>query len=359
MPKIFIHNHSFISHQSTFNQDQDWPSWKVEYASILQMEEPPYNDFVAAAQTRRLAKIIKAGLVCGIDAAIQKTGIERPDAIITATGQGSLQDTERFLLTMINDKERMLNPASFINATFNSLNGILGIYFNANCYANTYVHRGFSFTSALQDAMLLIEEQQAKNVLVGAFDEMSADHYFIKRRMGFWKKEGEIINLNELLKSQTDGTIAGEGTAFFVLSPQKPEGTYAVLKDTLMVYKPTATQEVLTKIEAMCAENQLTTDDIDVVVCGKNGDGRHDFYYEDMVKHFKKSTFVAFKHLFGEYDTADSAGVWLGCEILKKQTIPANCIYKNSGYKSTITNVLIYNHYFGQQHTAVLLRCES
>lgn len=354
MPNVFIHSSSLVSHQPTFGQNLDWPDWQWSNEPILYIQEPNYNDYVPAAHTRRLAKMLKSGLVCGIDA-MKQSNIEKPDAIITATNRGSLSDTEKFLLTMHYDNERMLNPASFINSTYNTLNGLLGLTFNANCYANTYVHRGFSLVQALQDAVLLIEEKNAQNILVGGFDEISPDHHFLKQRMGYWKEEE--VSTQELLKSTTSGTIAGEGAGFFVLSTAQPDESPILLKGIEMIYKPSLAEAVLDKILKLLAESEVNPEDIEVFVGGMNGDARFSYFYDEVGGVFRNATQLAFKHLVGEYETADCAGLWLAHQVLKRQNIPEDCIYKKSTVLGKpIKNVLIYNHYFGEQHIAILLQ---
>ena len=59
-----------------------------------------------------------------------------PDAIITGTGLGCLEDTEKFLTAMVTNKEEFLTPTSFIQSTHNTVSaqialllptGILGL----------------------------------------------------------------------------------------------------------------------------------------------------------------------------------------------------------------------------------------
>ncbi len=55
-----------------------------------------------------------------------------------------------------------------------------------------------------------MQDRQAKNVMVGSYDEMTPSYYKLLSRINYWKKE-QINNTELLNNSETNGTIAGEG----------------------------------------------------------------------------------------------------------------------------------------------------
>src|SRR6202023_3762317 len=101
-------------------------------------------------------------------------------------------------------------------------------------YNNTFVHRGFSFESALLDALLLLQENEAGNVLVGSADEITDISHAILTRFGCYKHL-PVSNL-ALFSSNSKGTIAGEGAAFFLLTNRPSADAYAKLDGITTFY---------------------------------------------------------------------------------------------------------------------------
>lgn len=98
----------------------------------------------------------------------------------------------------------MLAPTAFIQSTFNTIGAQIASLSKNRCYNNTYAHRAFSFESALLDAILLLQEGEARNVLVGGIDEMTDTLYEILKRLGTWRHalagEGPILHCCPPLK---------------------------------------------------------------------------------------------------------------------------------------------------------------
>lgn len=153
-----------------------------------------------AALRRRMSRIVKMGVSVGMEC-VRHVGAGQIDAIITATGFGCLDDSEKFLRTLIENDESLLNPTPFIQSTFNTVGGQIGLLLKNHGYNMTYTHRGRSFESALLDAILLIQSGEAHCVLLGGFDNNTPSQLKIMERMGLWRH-----------------ATAGEGAYFFVLS---------------------------------------------------------------------------------------------------------------------------------------------
>lgn len=72
--------------------------------------EPDYKSIITnAALRRRMSRIVKMGVACGLEC-ISTLPSEKVHAVITATGLGCLADTEKFLNTIIENEEQLLNP---------------------------------------------------------------------------------------------------------------------------------------------------------------------------------------------------------------------------------------------------------
>ena len=90
-----------------------------------------------------------------------------PDAVIAGTGLGCLEDTEKFLGSIYTLQEHLLNPTPFINSTHNTIAGAIALAIKCHGYNATYTHRGFSFESALLDALMLASENPEAAILAG------------------------------------------------------------------------------------------------------------------------------------------------------------------------------------------------
>ncbi len=300
-----------------------------------------------------MSKLLKMGISCGMNA-LQKAGIEQPQAIITGTGRGSMVDTEQFLVSMIANGEEALTPTSFIQSTYNSINGWLALQTKCTGYNQTYVNRGASFELALFDAqMLLNETNENMHVLVGCFDEITPDYVKVKDKIGYWKQPAPA-NTDLYQHSNTPGTIAGEGAAFFTITNKKENGICSL--EAVKMLQGADTAEVITNINNLLAENNLNISDIDVLLCGMNGDSRQMEAYDQLSDLASDHTTIAnFKHLCGEYDTSSGFATWLATELFKAQEIPGILVARKGRHKG-IKTILLVNHYILNSHSIMLLK---
>lgn len=344
--KYYIQGMAAISPQHTFEGDLSVQPMVISNGNMLSCVEPDYKVFIPGNSLRRMSRILKMGLTTALRC-LQDSGIETPGAIVTGTGKGSLQDTEKFIKEIRDYKETALNPTPFIQSTYNAVNGLIALQQKCTQYNNTFVHRGFSFENALLDSMLLLHEGTA-NVLTGAFEEITAEHFYIKSRIGQWKSEN--ISNDTLYKHFSPGTISGEGAAFFILGPSPTTNTYAELAGLKMLYKPSP--------EKLAASLQtfISNEEIDMVLTGRNADTNYDQYYQVVDQQLSGIPQLPFKHLCGEYDTAGAFALWLGAQLLKTQQLPAQWFPMLQQPPAKLRNILIYNNFFGEQHVFMLLK---
>jgi 3-oxoacyl-[acyl-carrier-protein] synthase II len=308
-----------------------------------------YRQYINPVAIRRMSRMLRITISAGMQC-LKEAGIERPDAIITGTGRGSMNDTERFLNDMIAMQEQALNPTYFIQSTYNSPNGWLAMQTRCTGYNQTYVHRGSSFELALLDAQMLLQERAAEHVLVGCFDELTPDYFQVKHKIGYWKEE--LPDSLELLQhTGTKGTIAGEGSAFFTLSAQ-PQQALGVLRATAILNDP-APEEVLQQAEACLMQNGLSLADIDLFITGSNGASDQESVYQPIRSSLPDDTSVAgFKHLCGEYDTASGFGLWMAARLLCGEKFPAISFLKKG--QRPVRTILLVNQYI-LRNTSVML----
>lgn len=306
------------------------PQGNPENHPYLSACEPDYKGIITnATLRRRMSRIVKMGVACGLECIDGMTS-ENIQGIITATGLGCLADTEKFLNTLIENEERMLNPTPFIQSTFNTIGAQIALFRQIHAYNMTYVHRGLSFESALLDAMLKIWEG-ADNILVGAIDEMTDTSYAIQQRLGLLK-----------------GMQAGEGAQFFLLSREAEEHPLAEIIGIDTFAGQQTAEEIKTRISCFLQRNGLKAQDIHWLMTGKSAEKetacKGNAIYEELLNSslFSSSIHLGFKPECGEYPTASAYAVWKAV--------------KEAQQCDRTTNILIYNHHHSINHSLILIR---
>lgn len=349
--KIYIRSAAAISPQKTFGENL-LPETAAEYTGDkLVCIEPDYSKLFDSKLIRRMSRIIRIGAAAAINC-LQKTGIDTPDAILTGTAYGCLEDTSVFLTKLVENNEEMLTPTAFIQSTHNTVGAQIALILKCHHYNNTFVHRGFSFESALLDAMLLLQEKNNHWVLAGAVDEITNNSHSILSRFGLYKRQA-VSNLN-LLQSASNGTMAGEGASFFSLTNQESANNMAQLVAMATFYKPSGKEEVEKNINFFLEDLSTDINDIDLVLLGRNGDKKADSVYDQLSHSILKSRkTAAFKHLCGEYPTATGFALWLAATIVKEKKIPGAIGIVAD--KIPLKKVLIYNHHQNTHHSLFLV----
>ena len=351
MKEVYINSVGSISAQKTFENDTFLDEVVLQDTNVFATVNPNYKDYIPPAAARRMAKGIKMGVVAS-KIALQEAGLENVDAIITGTGMGCLRDSEKFLSKIIDDNESYLTPTSFIQSTHNTVGAQIALGLKCKGYNFTYVHEGVSFESALLDGMLMVGQQEAKDILVGGIDEL-ADHTVTLHKLIDHIKADDKGGC--ILSERTKGTAFSEGANFFVLSNVKSESTYASLID-VKTFNTMATEKVPYELISFIESNDLGINDLDLVVFGNNGDETYDPIYDGISNGIlKDKAQVYYKHLCGEFNTASSFGFWMANKILKTQHIP-NEVRMNDKEPSSINTILLYNQYRGENHSFTLLK---
>jgi hypothetical protein len=349
---VYINGIGNISPQLTFG---DVPFLKAltEYTEErLSCIEPDYSGWIDARAIRRMSRIIRMG-VASAALALKEAGIEKPEAIITGTALGCLEDTGIFLTKIIENKEQALNPTPFIQSTHNTIGSQVALLLQCFGYNQTYSHRAFSFENALLDGMMMINEKQ-NNVLVGGVEEVTNISFDILKRFELFKTK-QASNL-KLFESQSEKTIPGEGASYFLLSGVKGPSSYAIIDDMATLYKPQSESEINSWVENLLVRNSLSAKDVDLILLGKNGDIKIDAAYDAFASvNFPKASLAVYKHLCGEYETSSSFALWVAGKMLKKAKIPT-AVFHRGNAELNPKRILIYNQYLGSHHSLILLQ---
>lgn len=351
---VYINSIGSVSAQKTFDNSLFLEEPIKHNDTVLNVIEPDYKAYIPPAAARRMAKGIKMSTVSAktamTEAAIEESEV---DAIIVGTGLGCIGDSEKFVSDIINNDEQFLTPTRFIQSSHNTVAGQIALGMGCKGHNFTYVHSAISFESATLDAKMQLENGEANHILVGGVDELVNHHIDTHRLIGHIKQEA--VETMSVLKSGTKGAVFSEGAHFFVLSNTQRPSCYSELL-AVKTFNTLSRDEVSKKVQSFLSENELTSDAIDVVVLGYNGDVEFDGYYDELAEGIFKNTSQAyFKHLSGEFDTASGFGFWLANKIVKQQTVP-KAVQLNAIKVESPKTILIYNQYRGENHSLTLLR---
>ncbi len=333
---VYIRSADAVSPQASFGQMLASP---LNYTGDrLSCVEPDYTQYVDAKLIRRMSRIIKMGVAAASEA-LAHADLQSPDAIVTGTAYGCLADTDQFLTRLVEFKETLLSPTAFIQSTHNTVAAQIALMLKCHHYNNTYVHKGSSFEAALTDAISLLEEGDAQNVLVGAADEITEKSHAILKRFGLYKQHGES---QALMQSNSKGTMAGDGAAFFVVG-KEPDGALAQLAAFKNYYKTDKPANIL--IEDFLQEQGIALTDIDLLIAGNNGDIREDKHYDVLKPLMGADRLTTFKQYCGEYPTASAFALWMATHIIKQ----------GSFNNKPVKQLLVYNNYLLSYPTLYLL----
>ena len=350
---LYILSACAISPQHTYDAEQFLRPVLSTGDGKLYVLDADYAKYISPVAIRRMSRMLKAGITAGMKS-LEDAGVTTPDAIIIGTARGSVTDMQHFLKDMINMKEEALTPTGFIQSTYNSVNGWLAMMTKCTAYNQTYVHRGFSLELCLFDAQLMLAEATStKYILAGGFDELTDEYFIIREKIGYYK---DTMPDSKLLLAHYDtpGSIGGEGANFFTLS-NDPKNAACAIYSVDMLLEPTS-EEVQNTIDNILAKNDLKRDDIDLMVCGMNGDSRNLFLIDPLIAGCSVNTTIAtFKQFSGEYDTASGFGLWLVNYLFTHKEIPAEVVYKQ-GTSRSIKNVVLCNVTIAGNVTLMLVR---
>lgn len=206
--RIFIKSACQISCQSPLAEE--WIDSPVALSgNYLRSQDPKFSDFIPPMQARRMGLLLKRAVVTS-EVALRKAGITVPDAIITGTALGCMENTEKFLGKICREGENMLSPTDFMQSTHNTISSLIAIRLHANGYNCTYSHGESSFGSALLDAAVQMRLGKIRNALVGCHDETTEETFRILTHAGYFS-EGEApateLSVSMVLSTDPDGAL--------------------------------------------------------------------------------------------------------------------------------------------------------
>lgn len=157
--------------------------------------------WISPMEGRRMGKLLKAATMTSLEA-LQKAGVDCPDAIVTATCWGMIDTSEQFLDDMCTNGEQLLKPTLFMQSTHNTISSAIAIRTGCHGCNVTYSHGRDSWEWAMRHARRLIETGEAMTVLVGVHDEASPLIGDMIRRAGL-EPVPEIYSRSVVLRGES------------------------------------------------------------------------------------------------------------------------------------------------------------
>ena len=310
---------------------EDWMTQPVEYQTPFNRSiDPSFKDYISPIEARRMGKILKRAIATSKEA-IKASRLGTVDAIITGTGYGCIENTEFFLEALSKDGEQMLSPTYFMQSTHNTISSLVAIQTKNHGYNVTYAHKGISFDSALQDAVLQIRLGKINSALVGGHDELTPTFYNILKKGGMMGQDDEMC---------------GEAAVSVVLGT-KSDNYLCKLVNFKMLHKPS-----MDKLKAVAANFKA-----DYILTGISGNHKSDeAYLKETKELFGKAKLLKYKHIFGESFTSSGIGFYVAAQCLKAGRIPAHLfVNPQEAIDKKPSNILVFNHSDGNNYSLTLL----
>jgi len=337
---IYINSIKQISAQKPLSDE--WFDNPVFYnEQYIRAIDVDYRQFFTPNEARRLGKILKRALLVSREA-MKESGVANPDAIITGTGLGCIENTEIFLDKLVREGEELLNPTHFMQSTHNTISSLIAIDAKCHGYNSTYAHKGISFECALQDAFLQMQFGRVKTVLAGAHDEMTPAYFTLLQKAGYLGVENQ--------------TFAGETAVAMMLETEKKESTLCKIEAVEKIYTGIGHSGLDPQSpDIMKLQIKFKPTDIDYIMVGTNGNIENDkIYFENCEKLFPNVPLLQYKNIFGEGYTVPALGLYAAAVCLKKGKISEHLFLRGKNVLPP-QKILCYNHFENKNHTFILL----
>lgn len=254
----------------------------ISNESYVRSIEPDFRQWLPPLVSRRMGTLMKRTLVAALKV-MADGGVTSPDAIITGTGLGCIENTELLLHQLTAGEEETLKPTWFMQSTHNTLSSLIAIHTRCHGYNTTYSHRSQSFDAALLDAVTQLRLGDIANALVVAADEMTPTTFAILRRTGMVGQPGQVP--------------ATEATVAMLLTTDATRALCQVESIEMTATPPDGLQP-------------------DLLVTGHNGLPENDAFYDAVAARFPGVPCFRYKRLFGEGFSSPALGLYAAAHLL-------------------------------------------
>ena len=283
--RVFIKAATQISMQQPLSEA--WMTAPVEHTEpYVRSLDPNFRDWLNPLESRRMGKILKRALVTA-QKVMHDSGVQQPDAVITGTGLGCIENTELFLDQLCREGEEMLKPTYFMQSTHNTISSLISIHDHLHGYNTTYSHKSVSFDSALLDAFTQLRLGDIQTALVTGNDEMTPSYFNILQRAGYVGQPGQVA--------------AGETSVAMMLTTDPADALCEI-------------EEVSMSVRGV----QQPLAPADLLVLGTNGVPLNDQLYREVAQQMPGVETFEYKRLFGESYTVSGLGIYAAAHLLSQ-----------------------------------------
>lgn len=352
MMDIFIRSASQISFQQPL--DMQWLTEPIFPSVAFNPPlEPDYKQFVSPVESRRMGHLLKRAVAVSLDA-LRKGECSMPDAVISGTGLGCIENTEKFLNAVIDNEEECLPPTPFMQSTHNTVSSQIALKLQCHGYNSTYSHRGTSFDSALLDAVIQLQLGQIRSAIVGGYDEMTPAYFRMLNKLGYWRTD-EDSDVDSLQKSGRVGSISGSSAVSLLLT-SSPSSKKLCQLYGIEAFSCFEKNQLPAIYHDFLLKYGIVEADIDAVMCGFSGDDSNDEMYRYFVAECcPQSDVLWYKHLFGESFCASAFGVYAAACCLHQQKVPTHLYYMKERKRDKIRKILVFNCFQNIDGSLILL----
>ncbi len=283
--RVYIKAATQISMQQPLSEA--WMTAPVEHTEpYVRSLDPNFRDWLNPLESRRMGKILKRALVTA-QKVMHDSGVQQPDAVITGTGLGCIENTELFLDQLCREGEEMLKPTYFMQSTHNTISSLISIHDHLHGYNTTYSHKSVSFDSALLDAFTQLRLGDIQTALVTGNDEMTPSYFSILQRAGYVGQPGQVA--------------AGETSVAMMLTTDPADALCEI-------------EEVSMSVRGV----QQPFAPADLLVLGTNGVPQNDQLYREVAQQMPGVETFEYKRLFGESYTVSGLGIYAAAHLLSQ-----------------------------------------
>ncbi len=287
-----------------------------------------FKQWLSPGESRRMGKLLKRALATSLTA-MKVSGVEHPDAIITGTGLGCIENTEILLMHLCTEGEENCKPTPFMQSTHNTISSLVSIHTHSHGYNATYAHKEASFDCALEDAWMQLQLGRIRTALVGGHDEMTPQYFGLLRKAGYLGQPGQV---------------AGETAVSLMLDAQPSVDALCRLSLVRRCYRPSG--ETIERIA-----NEIG--DVDAIVTPFIS--KETSPVVDILSRSGRPTLLQYKNIFGESYSAYGLGVYAAAHLLHRQMVPETMLVPGFRCPDQLERLLVMNLSGDKDYTFTLL----
>lgn len=312
--RCFVNSIAQVSCQKPLS-DEWFDSPCLYSEGYVRAQEPDTKGLIVPSEARRMSKILKR-TVCTAITSLNESSVKQPDAIITGTGMGCMENSEKFLIDLSRFGENCLKPTLFMQSTHNTISSLIAIILKCHGYNNTYSHKGISFESALLDAWIQMKSGMIRNAMVGSHDEVTPFTDLVLER------------------THPEYGFVSEASVSCILNSTESNNDLCEITDVRLFYKPQMSD----------LANYLQEDTDDLLLLGTNGNEINDKPYNELIGKLPFTPhLLQYKNIFGDNFSSSALAFYVGVTCLKKQRIPEFLNIENGSYSHSLDHLTILN----------------